>query len=88
MDGLVAAHATTLVLAAATGPRVRRPPGARRQGLGHPLGNLDRLAAAAAARGLEATLHPHVGTMVESGEETERVLAAAASGCASTPATC
>ena len=30
--------------------------------------------AAAAARGLTATLHPHVGTIVESGEETERVL--------------
>ena len=27
------------------------------------------------ARGLVAALHPHVGTMVESGEETDRVLA-------------
>ena len=34
------------------------------------VGNLDRLKDAAAARGLTATLHPHVGTMVESGEET------------------
>ncbi len=39
------------------------------------LANLDRLRDAAAARGLTATLHPHVGTMVESGEETDRVLA-------------
>ena len=33
------------------------------------------LAAAASARGLVATLHPHVGTMVETGAETDRVLA-------------
>src|SRR5207344_1977995 len=34
----------------------------------------------ASARGLEATLHPHVGTMVESGEETARVLAGSSIG--------
>jgi inosose dehydratase len=38
------------------------------------LRNLDRIAQAAASRGLVATLHPHVGTMVETGEETDRVL--------------
>ena len=44
------------------------------------LANLDRLADAAAARGVTATLHPHVGTMVETGEETERVLAGSGIG--------
>lgn len=39
------------------------------------LANLGRIADAADARGLVVTLHPHVGTMVESGEETARVLA-------------
>ena len=42
--------------------------------------NLDRLDAAASARGLAATFHPHVGTMVESGDETERVLAGSTIG--------
>ena len=39
------------------------------------LGNLDRITDLAARRGVVAALHPHVGTMVETGEETERVLA-------------
>lgn len=39
------------------------------------LQNLDRIAARAVERGVVAALHPHVGTMVETGEETERVLA-------------
>lgn len=38
------------------------------------LGNLDRLADLAAACGMTATLHPHVGTMVEQQHEIERVL--------------
>ena len=38
------------------------------------LSNLDRLAALAATRGVRAVLHPHVGTMVENGEEVRRVL--------------
>jgi len=37
--------------------------------------NLDRIADHARARGLVAALHPHVGTMVESREELERVIA-------------
>ena len=75
MDGLVAAHATTLVLAAATGSEgYDARPVLDAKGWATLLGNLDRLDVAASARGLEATLHPHVGTMVESGEETERVL--------------
>jgi inosose dehydratase len=38
------------------------------------LGNLDRLAGLAASRGVRAVLHPHVGTMVETGEEVRQVL--------------
>ncbi|GAA0904026.1 sugar phosphate isomerase/epimerase [Pseudonocardia zijingensis] len=38
------------------------------------LGNLDRLDALAAEHGVKAVLHPHVGTMVENGEEVQRVL--------------
>ena len=39
------------------------------------LGNLDRLATAAADRGVLAVLHPHVGTMVETRSDVDRVLA-------------
>jgi inosose dehydratase len=42
------------------------------------LGNLDRLAERAADRGALATLHPHVGTVVERPEQVYRVL----DGCA------
>ena len=38
------------------------------------LRNLDRLSDRAAERGVRAVLHPHVGTMVENGEEVQRVL--------------
>lgn len=38
------------------------------------LGNLDRLAGAAAAHGVRAVLHPHVGTMVENTDDVARVL--------------
>ena len=39
------------------------------------LGNLDRLATAAAQKGVLAVLHPHVGTMVETRSDVDRVLA-------------
>lgn len=39
------------------------------------LTNLDRITDLADRRGVVAALHPHMGTMVETGEETERVLA-------------
>jgi inosose dehydratase len=42
------------------------------------LGNLDRLADQAAAAGLLAVLHPHVGTMVETRSDVDRVLAGSA----------
>jgi inosose dehydratase len=76
MDGLVAAGASTVVVAAATGSEGydERPALDADQWLTM-LRNLDRVSDAAAARGLLATLHPHVGTMVETGEETDRVLA-------------
>lgn len=70
-----AAGATTLVLAAASGEEGydARPvlDEAQWKTL---LANLDRLRDAAAAQGIEATLHPHVGTLVETGDEVERVL--------------
>jgi inosose dehydratase len=76
MVDLVAAAASTVVIAAATGAQgYDDRPSLDDPGWSTLLSNLDRLAAAAAARGLTATLHPHVGTMVETGEETDRVLA-------------
>ena len=36
--------------------------------------NLDRISAVAAEHGVRAVLHPHVGTMVENGDEVQRVL--------------
>ncbi|GII54444.1 inosose dehydratase [Planotetraspora thailandica] len=76
IEGLVAAQASTVVIAAATGQDgYDERPVLDDSGWSALLGNLDRITDAAAAHGLVATLHPHVGTMVESGEEAERVLA-------------
>ena len=76
MSALVAAGASTVVIAAATGAEGydARPvlDDTQWDTLLH---NLDRIADAADEQGLVATLHPHVGTVVESGAETERVLA-------------
>jgi inosose dehydratase len=81
MDGLVAARASTVVLAAATGSEgYDARPVLDARGWATLMRNLDRLDVAASGRGLAATLHPHVGTMVESGEETDRVLAGSAIG--------
>lgn len=75
MEGLVAAEASTVVIAAATGwEGYDGRPVLDDAGWAALLGNLDRITDAADARGLVATLHPHVGTMVESGAETARVL--------------
>ena len=75
LDALVAANAGILVLAAATGsdgydsrPHLDDGQWALL------LANLDRIAAAAAQRGVTAVLHPHVGTMVETRAEVDRVL--------------
>ncbi|HEU5156582.1 MAG TPA: sugar phosphate isomerase/epimerase [Streptosporangiaceae bacterium] len=68
--------ADMLVLAAATGrDGYDARPALDDEGWATLLGNLDRLAAHAAGRGVWATLHPHVGTLIERGEEVDRVLA-------------
>ena len=75
LDALLACGADVLVLAAATGADGydARPTLDDRQ-WAILLANLDRLADAAADRGVLAVLHPHVGTMVETRDEVERVL--------------
>lgn len=75
ITGLVAAGAGAVVVAAATGTDgYDSRPALDDADWTRLLANLDRISAAAAGAGLTATLHPHVGTMVESGEETQRVL--------------
>jgi inosose dehydratase len=75
LDGFVAAHASTIVLSADSGlTGYDSRPTLDEQGWATLLGNLDRLAAAAAGRGIKAVLHPHVGTMVEKPDEVKRVL--------------
>ena len=76
-----AAGATSLVLAAASGAEgYDARPTLTEEQWGTLLGNLDRIRDAAASRGVEATLHPHVGTMVETGEEVARALAGSSIG--------
>ncbi|MFI6946847.1 TIM barrel protein [Streptomyces sp. NPDC050422] len=67
--------ARTLVLAAATGSDGydARPELSARE-WDTLLANLDRIAAHAGAEGITATLHPHIGTMVEGPDEVDRVL--------------
>jgi inosose dehydratase len=75
LGGYDAAHAGTLVLSAATGQDgYDTRPELDEAGWKTLLANLDRLTGAAAAHGVRAVLHPHVGTMVERGEEVQRVL--------------
>ncbi|MFI6832130.1 sugar phosphate isomerase/epimerase family protein [Kribbella sp. NPDC050241] len=75
LDGFVAAGATTLVLAAATGQEgYDDRPVLDEDGWGTLLANLDKLSAMAADRGVLATIHPHVGTMVENNDDVDRVL--------------
>jgi inosose dehydratase len=76
VDGCLASGGGVVVLAAFTGVEgYDDRPVLDDAGWATMLGNLDRIADAAAERGVVACLHPHVGTMVETGEETERVLA-------------
>jgi inosose dehydratase len=76
IDGCVASGAGVVVLAAFTDIEgYDERPVLDDAGWSVMLANLDRIADRAASRGVVACLHPHVGTMVESGEETERVLA-------------
>jgi inosose dehydratase len=76
LDALLACQADVLVLAAATGTEGYDSRPTLDDGQWATLlGNLDRLAAAAAERGVLAVLHPHVGTMVETRSDVDRVLA-------------
>jgi inosose dehydratase len=75
VDGLVATGAPVVVLAAATGlDGYDSRPALDEAGWSTLLAGLDRLDRYAADRGLRATLHPHVGTMVEGPDEVDRVL--------------
>jgi inosose dehydratase len=79
VEKLLQAYAATgsdvLVLSAVTGlDGYDDRPDLDAQGWRTLLGNLDRLDALAAEHGVKAVLHPHVGTMVENGEEVQRVL--------------
>ena len=79
LDGYVAAGAGTLVVAAVSGldgydARPELDAAAWRT----LFDNLDRIVALARERGVNAVLHPHVGTMVENRSDVDRVLAGAA----------
>jgi inosose dehydratase len=75
IDECLAAKAGMVVLAAGTGQDgYDERPSLDEEGWRTLLGNLDRLADHAAARGVEASLHPHMGTMIENAAETQRVL--------------
>jgi inosose dehydratase len=75
LDGYDASHAGVLVLSAATGQDgYDTRPELDEAGWSTLLANLDRLTALAAGRGVRAVLHPHVGTMIERGDEVQRVL--------------
>ncbi|MFC6155193.1 sugar phosphate isomerase/epimerase family protein [Kribbella jiaozuonensis] len=81
LEGFVAAGATTLVLAAATGQDgYDDRPVLDEAGWSTLLGNLDKLAMLAAASGVLATIHPHVGTMVENAADVDRVLSGSSIG--------
>lgn len=75
VDGCSAAGAGVVVLAAHTGrDGYDERPALDARGWELLLANLDRIDEYVGSRGAVAALHPHVGTLVESGEETERVL--------------
>jgi inosose dehydratase len=75
LDGLVAAGAHVLVLAAATGADGYDARPVLDEGAWKRLfDTLDLLVERAAARGVRACLHPHVGTIVESYDDVRRVL--------------
>lgn len=75
LDALVAAGAGVVVLAAATGADGYDSRPVLDDGQWATLlANLDRLAGIVGARGLLAVLHPHVGTVVETRSDVDRVL--------------
>ncbi|ROR73137.1 TIM barrel protein [Bogoriella caseilytica] len=75
LDSFEAAGGDMLVLAAATGvDGYDSRPELDDEGWATLLANLDRLAAVAQRRGIHATVHPHVGTMIETEDDVQRVL--------------
>lgn len=76
LDAFEAAGGDVLVLSAASGADgYDARPDLDEQGWATLFANLDRLTALAASRGIRASLHPHVGTMVETADDVARVLA-------------
>lgn len=81
LEGFTAAGGGTLVLAAVTGTDgYDVPPVLDDAGWKVLLTNLDRLALVANRSAITATLHPHVGTMVETADDVEQVLAGSGIG--------
>jgi inosose dehydratase len=75
LPGFKAARAGVMVMSADSGQAgYDRRPDLDEAGWRRLLHNLDRVAARAAEHGVRAVLHPHVGTMVETGPEVQRVL--------------
>jgi len=75
LQGYDASGAGVLVLSAVTGSEgYDTRPELDEAGWRTLLANLDRLTSLAAGHGVRAVLHPHVGTMVENGDEVRRVL--------------
>ncbi|MEU0840785.1 sugar phosphate isomerase/epimerase [Streptomyces sp. NPDC005962] len=75
LESYAASNADVLVLSAITGQDgYDSRPELDADGWQRLLSNLDRLTALAAERGVHAVLHPHVGTMIENGDEVQRVL--------------
>jgi inosose dehydratase len=81
LDACLASSAGVMVLAAATGAEgydVR--PILDDVQWNCMLDNLDRIDARAAERGVVAAVHPHIGTLVEDAQDTQRVLDGSAIG--------
>jgi inosose dehydratase len=75
LDGYVASGAQVLVLSAVTGSAgYDTRPQLDEAGWKRLLSNLDRVARLAIDKGVRAVLHPHVGTMIETGDEVQQVL--------------
>jgi inosose dehydratase len=75
LNSYAATQAGVLVLSAVTGRNgYDSRPILDEDGWTALLANLNRLAARAAERSVRAVLHPHVGTMIQTGDEVQRVL--------------
>jgi len=75
LDGYASSGAKILVLSAVTGSAgydVR--PELDEAGWDTLLSNLDRVVEFATDRGVQAVLHPHIGTMIETGDDVQQVL--------------